>query len=149
MTERNPIGPPILSELDGMTYQELQAAKVINLANLRGIRASIQAAQATVISQGVYADPDWWRRVHSAEKICGLRDQAIAIKLGQLRRELAQKKEEEKRDRPPRKRVLIFPQVFMDVAQELLHPETFEAILQGARDRMSQAGGEVAHARPL
>lgn len=91
----SPRGPDIMAELNGFTEDQLIAEKIRNLQAIQEVDEAIAAAKLRAAIHHEYADPDWWRRVHSARRIHGLRDQAIVTRISQIRKD---KKESAKTD---------------------------------------------------
>ena len=134
---KRPHGPDLMVELEGMSLEELVTEKIANLEVLRQIKEQIAQAQARVFAIGEYSNPEWWRRVHSAQKIRGLRDQAIQTRMAQLKLQYHKANAERDANRQPKVRVLIYPQVFIEVCKEWLAADVFASIEQEATNRIS------------
>ena len=131
--------PDYFADIKGMDYASLLEAKTANLYRLDMCKAQVARAQGELAETGLYADRDWWGRVHGAIRVFGKVDQAIGSRLAQLKRErslLIQQEREEQATR--KKRVLTLPQHFMNVASETLDADMFRYIQDLAFERSTR-----------
>jgi len=138
----NPVGPDIMQEIAHLPLEELEALKIQTLTDIGQIDASISQAQGERIRTGVYAESDWWRRVHSARKIKGITIQAIQTRISQLKRE-HRERQRISFDAVIRERQELrqaFEHQFLLMAKVLLDEATFTDIADVARERASKEG---------
>ncbi len=132
----NPVGPDIMQEIAHLPLEQLEALKIRTLTDISQIDASIEQAQGERIRTGVYADPDWWRRVHSARKIKGITIQAIQTRASQIKREMRERHRTSHdavvRDRQESRQT--FEHHFLSMARALLDEATFRDIADAARE---------------
>ena len=133
-----PRGPDIVAELQHFSYEDLEAEKIRNLQALNEIKSAIMAAEQRRL-QGFTFDADWWRRIYSAAKIRGLRDQAIGLQLGEMKRKAhevaTQARQEKQRARLTRQ--ATYERHFVDSAHDLLPYEMFRSIQQETLRRLA------------
>jgi hypothetical protein len=109
-------------DLDTMTRAEILALKIDLEEQMDKIQQQIYDAKTRAHTHGEYADPDWFSRASYARKAKGRQAQKIQAYLGSMKRS----------------RTNTFEKAFIDVARIHLQPETFQFLLDEARD----TGGE-------
>ena len=76
-----------MSALGGKTIDELLAEKLSLDERNTAIKNQISEAKAHWAATGRYADPDWYSRATSAQRIIGRKSQTLQLRISQLRRE--------------------------------------------------------------
>lgn len=109
----------ILLDLTGKTVDELLELKSQLEIDINSIRTQIARARIDARETGVYAESDWWQKVHTALRIKGRHCQQVQNELGRLRR--AHKRSQESH--------------FVQVMREQLDPTTFRTCWETARRR--------------
>ena len=141
-TARSDARPDLFSDLDVMSYDELVAEKEANLARLTDCRAQETNAEARRIQTGQQPNTEWLRRLYGAMKVYGLRDQAVANRMGKAKRERNEAMQQQSRVRP--RRALTLQQQFVNVARDRMVDGEFDSIMDEARDRLEAADATQA-----
>lgn len=114
-------------KLDEMTADELTELEMLLMDDITGIKDSIDNARTKLVRDGQYADPDWYRRVHTARRI-----KARQLEMVKRARKAASRK--------PGRSLAEF---FMDAARLVLNEKAFEAVYVEAEAMRNAAGGTV------
>lgn len=115
--------------MDGLSRDELVDLKNDLESDMDGIRMQLEDAKTDLITEGKYADRDWYVRANRALKIKGRHCQRIQQRLGKL-----------KANKPQVLRPLA--ECFMDVARETLDTGLFQEILEDARAKVNMLATE-------
>ena len=122
-----------------MTLDELIAYKIDIDGVIVSIRNQIDEAKTDV---PLDHDPDWWRRVHAALRWEGWRSATLAAMIGTRRREMraashaTQQHESTIRASMREDRRHTIENAFLEVARQLLPPDTFHVLLDEAHARL-------------
>lgn len=113
--------------IDEMTVAELDELEMLLFDDLTSIKDSLDHARTNLITDGEYADPDWYRRAQTARRI-------KARQIAMVQRERKGLRQAENRARGGR-----LPEFFMDAARLILNEKAFRAIHETAETMLADA----------
>lgn len=143
----SPSRQAFLAEIRELSYGELTERKITIDAQLSDIRGQIERAALRAAETGVPTSPDWLRRAQAAARFKGWASQTIQIFIGQRKREESEQRRiafdqglaerQAAREIQQTVRASAFAGLFVQVAEDLLDPDTFEVLAAEARKRLA------------
>lgn len=126
---------------------ELLEEKVQLDADIAAIRTQLDKARVRRRTEGIYSDPDWWRRANDALRWKGVRSQEIQRELSGLRSDGRQDAEVRmsRSDVSPKARLAVLFQVALAADAFLYSTEEEE---DSAGDRLEDALKELERVSP-
>lgn len=121
-----------VDEIAALSQEDLLDLKLIVDSYLNDIKHAIQGAKADVVAYGRYSDPKWFASANAAAKWKGRLSQAIQIELRRRKAERATQ---------GRAATIEFAQIFKRCAKEMLDEETYQIIVDAARQRSDALAG--------
>lgn len=119
---------------------ELETGIAREHATMNRLKPQIREAKTRRHTEHMISDPTWFRSTEKQIAEAGQRHQELCRELGAVNREIRNLGRQLDLDQRP------FEAAFMQVSKETLHPTTFEALLELARERQR---AWKAESRPL
>lgn len=112
----------ITTTVAALTLPQAEARRGEVEEEIASIKAKLENVRAKRHTTGEWADPDWYRRATARQRFLGVEHQQLNRHIKALRKAAAQAA------------ATVVDRAFVDKARELLHPETFRAVMDQARE---------------